>query len=52
MEKAELIDKLSDIYNNYTDVGEDHVKADQLLLEFINDDEISKVFNSIDKYYE
>ena len=30
----------------------DHVKADELLLEYINDSEVSELFNSIDKWYD
>ncbi len=28
-----------------------HIQADKLLLEYINDEEISKAFSEIDKYY-
>lgn len=32
-------------------IDEAHEKADELLLEFINDDEVTNIFNSIEKWY-
>ena len=29
-----------------------HIEADRLLLQFINDEEVTKAFNTIDKWYE
>lgn len=34
-----------------TDSEEAHVEADDLLLEFINDEEISEIYGRIQKYY-
>lgn len=49
MTKEELIEKLSEL--NGEDPELDHIQADNLLLEYINDVEISKAFTKIDKWY-
>ena len=50
MTKEELIKKLFDL-TCYYDLEKAHIKADILLLEYINDEEITKAFNDIDKWY-
>lgn len=49
MNKEELIAKLKDCYTDDTETG--HVRADKALLEYINDQEITKLFNDMDKWY-
>ncbi len=50
MTKEELIERLKTIqeYNN-PEVA--HYEADQALLEFIGDEEIKKLFNSLERWY-
>lgn len=50
MTKEELIKKLFDL-TFYYDLEKAHIEADILLLEYINDEEITKAFNDIDKWY-
>ena len=50
MTKEELIKKLFDL-TCYYDLEKAHIEADILLLEYINDEEITKAFNDIDKWY-
>jgi len=47
-----LIAELKDVAINSSHVVEDHVKADKLLLEYINEPEVSYWFDEIDKWYE
>lgn len=49
MDKAELIEILKDLVVG--DIEINHSKADDALLDFINDDEIRKAWNNIDKWY-
>jgi hypothetical protein len=54
MTKEELIAELNKIYDGQdsnTDVEVDHMNADELLLKYINDDEVSDAFNAIYKWY-
>ena len=48
-DKLELIEKLK--LCNTDDSERDHIKADQLLLAYINDPEITEVFDAIEKWY-
>ncbi len=45
MTRDELIEKLRDLAIE-SDREVAHIEADKLLLEYINDDEVSEVFNS------
>jgi hypothetical protein len=49
MTKEELLKALSECDEGDEEVN--HVKADDLLLEYINDPEITLAFESIDKWY-
>ena len=55
MTKEELIKGLKEIKNKQAyescDWETHHILADELLLKFINNDEVSEAFNSIDKWY-
>jgi len=54
MEKEQLLKELAkeETYGDgVVDTEKTHIKADKLLLEFINDSEITKAFNKIDKWY-
>lgn len=57
LEAAELY-RLEDLRNNLRElIGngdpiQDHVSADDLLLDYIGDDEVTQAFNAIDKFYE
>jgi len=54
MTKEELLAKLKKIKNRQKglhDTEGDHLDADQYLMEFINDDDISKAYAVIDKWY-
>lgn len=49
------LDELQDQLRALIDHGdpvEDHSTADRLLLEYIGDDEVTKAFERIDKFYE
>ena len=46
--KEEIIKKLQELRG---DEEEQHIKADQLLLEYINDVDISRAFEEIKKWY-
>ena len=37
--------------NQFKDLEEDHIKADNLLLKYIQNEEVSNLFHSIDKWY-
>jgi len=58
MTKERLVKELKDLektcinetYNCY-DAEKGHLKADQLLLEYINDPEVTEVFEGLDKWY-
>lgn len=54
MEKRELVQKLNILKistDNNGDEEENHQEADKLLLKFINEEEITKAFNDIRKWY-
>lgn len=53
MTRDELICRLNFIANGGLKDDEEvmHVKADEALLEYINDPEVTKAFDSIDKWY-
>lgn len=51
MSIEKLIEELNKIAKNAYDEESDHSQADKLLLEFINNEEVTKAFNSIDKWY-
>jgi hypothetical protein len=54
MTKEELIAELNKIYDGqdrYTDVEVDHMNADELLLKYINDNDVTDAFNAIYKWY-
>ena len=51
MTKEELIQKLKDLQNTGWNREEPHVNADRALLKFINDPEITKEYDEIDKWY-
>jgi hypothetical protein len=50
MTKEQLLIALKNLSNN-NDCEEAHVEADGLLLEYINDAEITKAFQQIEKWY-
>ena len=53
MDKAQLLERLREIASRNIELSEeeDHTDADQALLDYINDAEISEAFDSIDKWY-
>lgn len=56
MTKKELIDELKKICDKqqnsrYSDKEIDHMNADDLLLKYIDDDNVTDVFEAIDKWY-
>jgi hypothetical protein len=52
MTKDDLIQKLTDIVNNKDkDTEWNHIVADELLLDYIGDDDIRAAFELIDKWY-
>lgn len=51
MTKEELIEKLRIIEKNNSDKELAHVEADNLLLQFIDDEDIKLAFDEIDKWY-
>lgn len=52
MEKKELIERLENIKKEYWwDTEEAHVEADSALIEYINDEEVTKAYDNIDKWY-
>ncbi|MCK9556366.1 hypothetical protein M0R36_11250 [bacterium] len=50
MTKDELIKRLNEIKDEGGGEG-GHMEADDLLLEYINDPDISKAFNEIERWY-
>lgn len=50
MTKQELLDKLKECKLG-NDLESQHIEADDLLLEYINDPDITKEYNSWDKWY-
>jgi hypothetical protein len=51
MNKQELINELSELADGGMDKEVDHIKADKLLLKYINDKDITKWFKKIQKRY-
>ena len=51
MEKHELVSILSELADGGIDNKADHQDADAALLEYINDDKVTKYFSKIDKWY-
>jgi hypothetical protein len=51
MTKEELLKKLKRLQKP-GDTREDHLKADKLLLEFINDKEVTEAYNNVYKWYD
>jgi hypothetical protein len=50
--KEELITKLKELLEeSHGDCENTHVEADEALLEFINDPEITEAFGEIEKWY-
>jgi hypothetical protein len=50
MTKEELVTQLKNL-SKINDVEQAHVLADRLLLEYINDSEVTKIFHEIEKWY-
>lgn len=50
MTKSEALQKLEEL-NNGGDEEYNHIEADQVLLDLINDPEIEKAFDAIKKWY-
>lgn len=50
MTKDELVKRLKAL-NNLDDPKQAHIHADELLLKYINDKEVSDTFDDIDKWY-
>lgn len=50
MTKQELLKKLIELHKD-TREEDNHIEADNLLLEYINNEEITTAFNKIDKWY-
>ena len=51
MDKQELINELSELADGGMDAETDHIRADKLLLKYINDKDITKWFKKIRKQY-
>lgn len=60
MTKEELLKTLKEICNKineaeessgYYDLESSHLEADNLLLEYINDEAVTEAYNDIDKWY-
>jgi hypothetical protein len=49
--REELIAALRDIAEKEEDPETDHVRADELLLQYINAPEIRAAFEAVDRYY-
>lgn len=50
MTKKQLLDKLKSCLEYY-DIEKSHSDADEALLNFINDPEITKAYNKLEKWY-
>lgn len=50
MTKQELLEKLEELHDGW-DHEANHSIADKLLLEFINDPEVTEAFDKIEKWY-
>lgn len=51
MTKEELIEKLKELHGENVDAEHNHGVADNLLLEFINDEEVTEAFEAIKRWY-
>ena len=52
MTKKELIEQLKELVeSSWSNAENAHAAADKLLLEFVNDSEITEAFEQIEKYY-
>ena len=53
MTKEELLKRLAQIRNdcNGRDEEQGHSEADKALIEYVNDKDITRAFNRIDKFY-
>lgn len=56
LKKSELIEKLKEIYTkqnsgSHSDKESDHGDADDLLLQYIHDEDVTNAFEIIDKWY-
>lgn len=56
MKKNELIEKLQQIIgrqatSDFRNFDEDHIEADNLLLEYIDDEEVTACFEAIERWY-
>ena len=49
--RADLLEKLKELVGDCGDVDATHAEADELLLQYINDPEIEKVFEEVPKWY-
>jgi hypothetical protein len=49
--KEELIKKLNELAEDNRDIEDNHIKADILLLDYINDKDISDAYNKIEMWY-
>jgi hypothetical protein len=50
MTKQDLLIRLKEL-QGYSDLEDAHIHADSALLEYIGDDEITKAFRDIEKWY-
>ena len=51
LSKRKLIEKLQKIRGSSDDIEEGHIDADSLLLEYIDDENISEAYSAIEKWY-
>lgn len=52
MTKEELIEKLKELkQRNEREAEGTHIEADELLLKFINDPDVSKAFEDLERWY-
>ncbi len=51
MNKKELIKKLKELKTNETDIEKCHWDAEQLLLKYINNKEVTDAFDDLEKWY-
>lgn len=50
MSKEELIEQLNSLSDD-SDVEGNHIEADELLIAYINDEDVKQAFESISKWY-
>lgn len=51
MSKEQLIEKLLELAELNADQEASHLKADDLLLEYIDDERVTEAFENIEKWY-